>query len=243
MSSYVNLLQDSEIHFRSMARDKKSLRMAILGAGVAVLAGVLLLLRHFLAVTGEAEELKSRWKKLEPQHAKAKEREEILRSASNRLSELRGWTEARYSIPDFLGQLGDLIPPGMQIISLEWQGFLAGVEGETRMSTPSPAGTPPPPPPTAPQRRNSLLLRALFTGQDSEQKVLNFVESLKSAPFGGDLTNVKLLETAKAGADASVASPAPGKGAPPLPPKEIVGTRFSVDLQFKPRSLQWTKKN
>lgn len=243
MSSYVNLLQDSEIHFRSMARDKKSLRMAILGAGVAVVFVLLLLLRHFLAVTGEANELAARWKKLEPQHAKAKEREEILRSASNRQSELRGWTEARYSVPEFMGQLGALIPPTMQIISMEWQGFLSGVEGETRMPPPAPAGTPAPPPMPAPQRRNSLLLRALFTGPDSEQQVLNFVESLKSAPFGGDLLNVKLLETAKAGADASTAAAPPGKpGAAPAP-KETVGTRFSVDLQFKPRSLQWTKKN
>jgi hypothetical protein len=224
MSSYVNLLQDSEIQLRSMARDRKSLRVAISAACILVALGILLFFRHYLTLTGQANQLQARWKTLEPQYAKAKEREDILRSANSRLSELRGWAKTRYSIPELMEQLGALIPPNMQIISMELQGFLAGVEGEARMTAPGSAPVPPLP---APQRRYGLLLRGLFTGTDSEQKVLNFVESLKVAPFGDQLLNVKLLETAKTGLDN----------------KELSGTRFSVDLQFKPRSLEWTKSN
>ena len=98
--------------------------------GGAVLVAIVLFFRHYLAGTGQADQLTATWKTLEPKYTKAKEREDVLRSARNRLSELKGWSATRYSIPDLLEQLAPLIPPGMQLISLELQGFLAGVEGD-----------------------------------------------------------------------------------------------------------------
>ena len=143
-----------------------------------------------------------------------------------------GPTQARGSAPDLLAQVAALIPAGMQLISLVWQSYLAGVEGDPRMNA-APVG------PQAtlplPERRISLLMRGVLTGPESEQGVLNFVESIKTSPFGQDLTHVKLLETGKAIPDKPTPGVAPGK--------EIAGTRFSVDMQFKPRPLEWKRKN
>jgi Tfp pilus assembly protein PilN len=220
MSTYVNLLQESEIHFRSAARDKQSLRACILGAaGVALLLLVFLLQRYF-AVTGQAEELSDAWKTLEAKATLAKERDEMVRTARNRLSELHGWEDARLPMATLMDQLQALVPANAQLLSMEYRAFLYGVEGETR---PAPPGPPPP----APQRWTEWTLRGLFTGTDSEQQVLDFVEVLKQAPFREHLQHVKLLETAKSLPDG----------------RQAAGTRFTMGLQFKPRTLEWKKKS
>jgi hypothetical protein len=110
MSSYINLIQESEIQFRSAALDKKNLRMGILAAGSVLLLGLVFLLKNYFAITSRADDLKKQWTTLEPQYIKAKEVVDNIKLAQGRLSELKGWSEARMDLPVWMEQLAALVP-------------------------------------------------------------------------------------------------------------------------------------
>lgn len=221
MSSYVNLLQDSEIAYRSVARDKKSVRTAILGGAGLLLLGLVYGLMQYRAVTSHADELSAAWKAGEAEFTKAKEREEALRHAAGRLAEAKGWGKSRLELSTFLEKFQAVVPPQVQITAFDLTSVLVGVEGEVRTADAQPI--------PAPQRRYALQLEGLMTGPESEQAVLNFELTLKNADFHDQLSLVKLRETAK------VAAVPPGEG---LPLGIPAGTRFTMDIQFKPRSLE-----
>ena len=261
MSSYVNLIQPSEIKYHSVATDKRFLVKA--GIGLFILFG---LYAGWTAWTsfqssGEARRIQEEWETVKPRYAVALQERKALVKLQNTQKYLESWAETRIPAAELLLEIAALLPPTVQATQLQITSQLVGLEGGIVRLGQAEI--------TVPERLYKLQFKGLSHGADGEKVVFQLEDQMKkSAALSRWISSVKLQnsqkevlapdgvpvaggqplpvaamteeqlagQTGKSGA----ADPSPAAAKPAEP---ATATGFTIECEFKPRVFAWPGKN
>jgi hypothetical protein len=228
MSSYVNLLNENEIHYHSAARDSNLIRYLVIGGvAAAILLGLTTVIRYNSAKS-RASDLAARWKTLEGEFESTLAKKKLLKTRSDTLNELKGWPAARVDMAEVMELLRDKIPERIQLTKLGIQSHIEGIDTASRSNRNAPARKI-----THPERIYDIRIEGTVVDEEGEQIVLDrLVPSLEDDPelknyFSKVVYNGFTPTTAKDHATGEQAS----------------AGKFKIQIDFIPREVQWTGKN
>ncbi len=260
MSSYVNLIQPSEIKYHSVATDKRFLIKA--GVGLALLFGLYAgwTIWSSMAAARTARATQAEWEEVKPKHVAAIQQSQALVKLRGKRAYLESWGETRVPTAHLLLELGALLPPTVQATHMQITSQLLGLEGGvTRLGQAEI---------TSPERVYKLQFKGLSHGADGEKIVFQLVEEMKRSPVLSEwLASVKLQDAQKEYLSPEGAPMPPGGAPPPAaamteeqlfgtggrapapppaagkPVEPVSATAFTIECEFKPRVMAWPGKN
>lgn len=260
MSSYVNLIQPSEIKYHSVATDKRFLIKA--GVGLALLFGLYVAWTVWssMGTARAARETQAEWEEIKPKFAAAIQQNQTLVKLRGTRAYLQSWGETRVPTAHLLLELGALLPATVQATQIQITSQILGLEGGVaRLGQAEIKG---------PERLYKLQLKGLSHGADGEKTVFQLVEEMKkSSVLSQWLASVKLQDAQKEyltpeGAPAPGGQPLPsaamteeqlfgstgkppaaGAGIPDRPAGPPSATAFTIECEFKPRAFAWPGKS
>ena len=260
MSSYVNLIQPSEIKYHSVATDKRFLIKA--GIGLALLFGLYVAWTMWssMGAARAARETQNEWEEIKPKHAAAIQQNQALVKLRGTRAYLESWGETRVPTAQLLLELGALLPATVQATQIQITSQILGLEGGVVRLGQAEI--------KSPERIYKLQFKGLSHGVDGEKTVFQLVEEMKkSSVLSQWLASVKLQDAQK---EYLTPGGAPGPGGQPLPsaamteeqlfgsagktpgtgaaasdkPAEpLSATAFTIECEFKPRAFAWPGKS
>ncbi|MFP6906360.1 MAG: hypothetical protein VCG02_14160 [Verrucomicrobiota bacterium] len=228
MSSYVNLLNENEIHYHSAARDSNLIRYLVIGGvAAAILLGLTTVIRYNGA-KNKASSLAARWKTLEGEFESTLAKKKLLTTRSDTLNELKGWPVARVDMAEVMELLRDKIPERIQLTKLSILSHIEGIDAASRSNRNAPARKI-----THPERIYILRIEGTVVDEEGEQIVLDrLVPSLEDDP---ELKNYFSKVVYNGFTPTTATDHATGKPAS--------AGKFKIQIDFIPREVQWTGKN
>ena len=262
MSSYVNLMQPSEIKYHSVATDKRFLIKA--GIGLALLFGLYVAwtVLGSMAAARDARQIQSEWEDIKPKHAAAIQQNQTLVKLRGTRAYLESWGESRVPTAHLLLELTALLPPTVQATQIQITSQILGLEGgvvrlgQTEIKTP--------------ERVYKLQFKGLSHGAEGEKTVFQLVEEMKNspalsqwlasvklqdaqkeyltpegapAPGGAPLASATMTEEQLFGSAGKAPSPGAGAATPEKPAEPLSATAFTIECEFKPRVFAWPGKS
>ena len=233
MSSYVNLLQPSEIKYHSVATDKRFLLKA--GIGLVLFFGLYAgwTVWSSIGAARDARAVQDEWEVVKPRYAAAIERNQTLVKLRNTRSYLESWGKTRVPTAHLLLELSALLPDSVQLTQVQLSSQLLGLESwVTRIGRADV---------TTPERIYKLQLKGLSHGAEGEKTVFQLVEEMKkSVVLSQWLASVKLQDAQK---EYLTQEGAAGTAIPDKPSEAPSATAFTIECEFKPRAFAWPGKS
>ena len=215
MNVHVNLLHDDERRYQGLV-GRKFIVIAATSTGLALLLIVGALLGIYLiSAQQELQELRTQWRKTDPQYKKFLVQQKGRDQVAAVLGELNGWGHGRLPMHAFLLEIQRSVapypvqldrvtvsgeytmiqpPPPKVAVKLEAAPVEAG--GAPVASTNAP---PPPPPPAIPARRWHVVLSGRVFGDQGHTAVVELVTALQQSPPLADLwESVRLQNLSRA---------------------------------------------
>lgn len=260
MSSYVNLIQPSEIKYHSVATDKRFLIKA--GIGLALLFGLYVAWTVWSSMGSAraARETQMEWEEIKPKHAAAIQQNQTLVKLRGTRAYLESWGETRVPTAQLLLELAALLPPTVQATQIQITSQVLGLEGGVvRLGLTEIK---------APERVYKLQFKGLSHGAEGEKTVFQLVEEMKTsstlsqwlasvklqdaqkeyltpegvrAPGGQPLASAALTEEQLFGSAAK--DPGTGAASTDKPAEPVSATAFTIECEFKPRVFAWPGKS
>ncbi len=260
MSSYVNLIQPSEIKYHSVATDKRFLIKA--GVGLVLLFGLYVAWTVWssMGTARAAREALAEWEEVKPKHAAAIHQTQTLVKLRGTRGYLESWNETRIPSAHLLLELSALLPPTVQATQIQITSQLLGLEGGVARIGMTEIKTP--------ERIYKLQFKGLSHGEDGEKTVFQLVEQMKASsvltqwlasvklqdaqkeyltpngapiPGGQPLPSAAMTEEQLFGPGGKPAAGGAATGAKPAAPASA--TAFTIECEFKPRVFAWPGKS